>query len=146
MNNSYQILKDKQQKEFNKFPIGAAFNNKQFNEMLEQWSLLPTDTDKILHIGAGCYIRKSDKDAYLNMKRKHIKEMELAIDEDATGDGFIFDMFLYELANHEYCITYELDDTLDALGFTEEEIHEDERLSHRLDKAISQYLKNTNEY
>ena len=66
---------------------------------------------------------------------------ENAIAADTTGDGFIFDMFVYELANHEYCITYDLEDTLDALGLTPEEVNADKRLSHGLNKAIKTYLK-----
>ncbi len=142
MKNQYEILKNKQQKEFDAFPIGAAFNKRQFEEMMEKWGLLPTDTDKILSIGNGAFIRKTDKDAFLALLRKKKTEMEEAIASDTTGDGFICDMFLYELANHEYCITLNLEDTLDALGLTTEEINEDERLLHGLHKAVGIYTKN----
>ena len=64
MKNQYEILKNRHQKEFNQFPLGAAFNKKQFDEMMEKWGLLSTDTDKILRIGSGCYIRKSDKEEF----------------------------------------------------------------------------------
>ena len=71
-----------------------------------------------------------------------LEEKQDAIAADLTGDGFIFDMFVYELANHEYCITYDLEDTLDALGLTAEQINADKRLTHGLNKAIKHYLKN----
>ena len=61
--------------------------------------------------------------------------MKEAIASDPTGEGFIKDMFLYELANHEYCITYELDDTLYALDLTLEEIEKDPRLKLGLQLA-----------
>ena len=64
MKNQYQILKDRQHKEFNAFPLGAAFSQTQFTEMMAKWGLEPTDTDKILHVGAGCYIRKTDREAF----------------------------------------------------------------------------------
>ena len=35
--NAYQQLKDRQQKEFNAFPLGAAFSNAQFKEMMRKW-------------------------------------------------------------------------------------------------------------
>ena len=54
-------------------------------------------------------------------------------------------MFLSELANHEYCITYDLEDTLNALGFTIEEINADKRLLHGLKKAKQDYLKHCEE-
>lgn len=69
------------------------------------------------------------------------KEMQEAIDNDKTGEGFIKEMFKYELANHEYCITYELDDTLDALGLTIEEINNNQALKHGLELARKEYLK-----
>lgn len=38
---------------------------------------------------------------------------------------FLKSAFRYELANHEFCITYELDDTLDALLLTYEQVNSD---------------------
>ena len=55
-------------------------------------------------------------------------------------------MFLYELANHEYCITYDLEDILDALCLTVDEINADKRLLRGLEKALSQYLKDSKNY
>ena len=140
--NTYQEMKDRQQKEFDAFPIGAAFSNQQFQQMMKKWGLTVNDTDKICSIGGGCYIRKTDKEALRDLINRLNKEKQDAIAADTTGDGFIFDMFVYELANHEYCITYDLEDTLDALGLTAEQINADKRLTHSLNKAIKHYLKN----
>ena len=140
--NAYQEMKDRQQKEFDAFPLGAAFSNQQFQNMMEKWGLTVNDTDKICSIGGGCYILKADKDALIALINKTATELKNAITADTTGDGFIFDMFVYELANHEYCITYDLEDTLDALGLTPEEVNADKRLSYALNKAIKHYLKN----
>jgi hypothetical protein len=41
-------------------------------------------------------------------------------------------MFVYELGNHEYSYTGDIDETLDALGFTIEDIKNDERLEKGL--------------
>lgn len=100
--NTYKQLKDRQQKETDAFSLGAAFSKQQFADMMQEWGLTVDDTDKIISIGAGCFIRKSDKEAFFNMLKRHNKEMQDAIAEDKTGDGFIYDMFYYELANHEY--------------------------------------------
>ena len=140
--NAYQQMKDRQQKEFDAFPIGAAFSNQQFQQMMEKWGLTVNDTDKICSIGGGCYIRKADIAAFTTLINKTAAELKNAIAADTTGDGFIFDMFVYELANHEYCITYDLEETLDALGLTPEEVNADELLKHGLNKAIKYYLKN----
>lgn len=72
--------------------------------------------------------------------------MQDAIAADKTGNGFIYDMFLYELANHEYCITYDYEETFDALGLTEKQVNADKRLIHGLQKARKDYLKNSSEY
>ena len=140
--NTYQQLKDRQQKEFDAFPFGSAFSNQQFQNMMEKWGLTVNDTDKIMSIGSGCYIRKADKESFCALINRLNNEKENAIATDLTGDGFIFDMFVYELANHEYCITYDLEDTLDALGLTAEEVNADNRLTHGLNKAIKHYIKN----
>ena len=50
-------------------------------------------------------------------------------------------MFLYELANHEYCITYELEDTLEAVGLTIQEVENSKALKHGLVLAKREYLK-----
>ena len=144
--NAYQEMKDRQQKEFDAFPMGAAFSNQQFKDMMKKWGLTVNDTDKIISIGGGCYIRKADKETFCALINRFNKEKENAITQDTTGDGFIFDMFLYELANHEYCITYDLEDTLDALGLTAEQINADKRLLRGLNKAIKTYLKSPNNY
>lgn len=90
--NTYKQLKDRQQKEMDAFPLGAAFSKQQFADMMQEWGFTVDDTDKIISIGAGCFIRKSDKEAFFNMLKRHDKEMQDAIAEDKTGDGFIYDM------------------------------------------------------
>ena len=56
----------------------------------------------------------------------------------AKGTGYIYQMFLYELANHEYGYTGDVTDTLDALGLTEDEIANSKPLLHGLNKAIKE--------
>ncbi len=143
--NAYQLLKNRQQKEFNPFPLGAAFSKEQFAEMMQKWGLTENDTDKIISIGYGCFIRKSDRERFDEMNARLNKEMQDAIAADKTGDGFICDMFYYELANHEYCITYDLEETFDALGLTETQVNADKRLLRGLEKARKKYLKNYND-
>ena len=63
----------------------------------------------------GC---KSDVAKLNEMFTRHRKELEDAIAGDKTGQGFICDMFLQELENHEYSYTGDVQETLDALGIT----------------------------
>lgn len=130
----------------NAFPIGACFSQKQFEEMMQKWGLTVHDTDKICSIGGGCYVRKSDYKEFIAMEKRFEKERKDAIVADKTGDGYIYQMFLYELANHEYCITYDYEDTFDALGLTVDEINADKRLLHGLKKATREYLKHCEDY
>ncbi len=66
---------------------------------------------------------------------KHQKEIEEAIEADVDGTGFVYEMFLYEMDNHEYGYTGDLEDTLEALGMTIEEIDGSEKLKAGLEKA-----------
>ena len=144
--NTYEQLKNKQQKEVDAFPLGAAFSNQQFAEMMNKWGLTVNDTDKIVSIGYGCFIRKIDREAFHEMFARHKKEIKDAIQADKTGDGFICDMFLYEMGHHEYCITCDLTDTLDALNLTAEEINANTRLVHGLQKAKQEDMKHYANY
>ena len=107
--------------------------------MMEKWGLTVNDTDKIYSIGAGCFIRKADSDAFHELTEKHAKEHEQAMAADETGLGYIKDMFACELANHEYGYTYEIDDTLETLNLTLEEIKADKRLRSGLNAALKKY-------
>lgn len=136
MSNEYLILKRKHQEEVNNFPMAFAFDNKQFKEGMEKLGLTEHDTDKVYSLsGTGGFYRKTDATALREMFDRHEREMQEAIDDDETGDGFIFDMFLYELGNHEYGYTRELEPTLDALGLTIDEVNESDKLLYGLNKA-----------
>ncbi len=75
------------------------------------------------------------------MTARHKAEMAAAIAEDQTGDGFICDMFSYELNNHEYSITYDTSDALEALGLTAAEVAADKRLQRGLALAHRQIMR-----
>lgn len=143
--NKYKELKDKHLQEFNEFPIGFAFSDKQFKEQMEKLGLTENDTDKVVPIGASGFIRKSDVDKFNEMNARHREEEKRAIDEDTTGEGYIKDMFDYELANHEYGYTYDLTDTLDSLGLTMNDINNNENLKRGLDLALARYKEGLDE-
>lgn len=136
MANRYAVLREKQQEEFNKLPLGFAFSNKQFDEMMKGWGLDPDkDLDKIYRIPGGGFVQKKDHALLHETMDRHKKEMEEAIAADLDGTGFVYEMFLYEMDNHEYGYTGDLEDTLDALGMTLEEISASEKLLAGLEKA-----------
>lgn len=123
MANKYLEMKAKHEQEVNDFPMFFAFSQKQFDEGMETLGLDPSETDKIYKLGnTGGYYRKSDSEALKEMFLRHSQEEADAIAADKTGEGFIYDMFNYELANHEYGYTRDPESTLDALGMTMEQI------------------------
>ncbi len=131
--NKYRELKSKHQKEVDAFPFGFAFNQKQFDEMMIKWGLTPDDTDKIYKIGGGGYVRKTDADAMEEMFARHEAEWNVAIQDEE----FVFQMFNYELANHEYSYTGDLTDTLEALGLTMDIVNETPGMADALKRAIA---------
>lgn len=133
--NRYADLKQRQQQEFDAFPMQFAFSDRQFAEAMAALGLAPTDTDKVYKAPGGGIYRREDGPRLKAMMDRFDRELETAIAGDKTGDGFIYEMFLYELGNHEYGCTGDLCETLDALGYTPEGIRADPRLRHGLDKA-----------
>lgn len=139
---SYKELKERQQQEVDALPLGFAFGQKQFDEMMKGWGLDPKkDTDKIISIGYGGYVQKKDADLLRKTTERHSREMEEAIAADTTGEGFVYEMFLYELDNHEFGYTGDTEDTLDALGYTAEQVLGNPKLKRGIEKAATEIYK-----
>lgn len=139
--NSYQELAARQQAEVNAFPFFFAFNNRDFEEGMRKLGLDPSETDKIRCLGrTGGYYRISDADAFREMLDRHERERQEAIAADLTGDGFIYEMFDVELADHEYGYTGDASDALCALGITFEKIAQDPRFLHGFEKACNHQM------
>ena len=145
MKNKYDEIKEKHQKRVNEFPLMFAFNKEQFDNGMKKWGLEPSDTDKIYSIGGGGFIKKTDLDAYNKLWDDIRKEHNRLIESDKTGDGYIKDMFVSELNNHEYGYTYELEDTLIALELTIEDIAKNPALRHGLEIARKEVLEKHSE-
>lgn len=139
--NKYLEMKERHQKEVNNFPIKFAFSNEQFKRAMEELGLTENDLDKVVSIGAGGFIRKKDIKAYKEMGERQYKEFKALIEKDKVGDEFIKEMFLYELGNHEYILTFDISDTLDAVGLTEEDIRNNKNLRTGLILAEKEYLE-----
>ena len=135
---TYRELKKRQQQEVNNFPLSFAFGNKQFEAMMERWGLdakKDSDLKQVEHLFSGAYILKKDIPAYESMCRRHREELAAAIADDKTGEGFVYQMFLYELNNHE---SGDTSDSLRALGYTAEQVIGDPRLKRGIEKAITE--------
>ncbi len=138
---TYAELRQRHHDEFNALPLGFAFDDEQFEEMMRKWGLdFNKDLDKICRIPHGGFIQKKDLELLRQTVNRHDKEMQEAIAEDKTGNGFIYEMFYYELHNHEYGYTGDAEDTLDALGYTWEQIEADEHFKRGFEKATKKIM------
>lgn len=147
MANKYLELKKRFEEEFSAFPMKFAFSEEQFVRGMTELGLDPEkDKDKVCTGFGGGFFRKTDKDALIALLEGHDKELTEAIEADKTGDGFAYDMFYYELANHEYSYTMDLSQTLDALGMTFEAVQEKPILLQALTKAAKQVLADSSDW
>lgn len=109
---TYNQFKKRHSEEMNNFEeIFFAFSNQQFKEGMEKLGLNEKDTQKVYSIGNGGIILKEKAKEFHAMINRFSNELK----ENLKNDDFLLDALSYELANHEYCITYDLTDTLDCL-------------------------------
>lgn len=125
---TYQEMRKRQAEELKKIPRKFAFTDEQFKKGMKELGLNEDETDKIVNIGAGGFMKKTDVEFYKDLQRKHYKEFWEGISNDTVGDKFIKNMFLYELNNHEYGYTNDITDTLMSLGLNLKDIRENENL------------------
>lgn len=123
---TYRELKEKQQKEVNDFPMGVAFGDEQFEKMMNEWGFTTNDTDlqKIVSLGAGCYLRKQDVKAFMEMNSRHQKELK----EFRKQKKEFINALVYQLHNHEFGYSRSDDDielALGALGLSWEDVREE---------------------
>jgi len=138
--NKYTELKDKHSRMVNNFPMAFAFSNKQFEEAKKKLGV--TNNDELFSIPGGGMIRKTDSKAYSELFHTMNNETEEAMKDDE----YLYQGFLYELGNHEYCYTYDFTDTLDCFALTIDEVNSDERLKRILLKARKQYSIDSKNY
>ena len=115
----YLDFKKRQEKEFEDFPIAYAFNDKQLQEALEKLGAESVE-ECVTVIGHGDIVKKENAKPFLDMLKRHSKEVQdlLLSDMDIAEAAF-----LYEMDNHEYAINWDGDaDVLSCFGFDEEEL------------------------
>ena len=111
MKETYQELEARQQNELNAFKhIFFAFSNR-----------LDTDTKGIFSLGGGGYVLKShakDLDALFARHKQELKE-------NRKSRKNLLESLVYQLRNHEFCITYDVTDALESLGLALVDIPKD---------------------
>lgn len=142
---TYQQIKARHQKEVDNFPLGACFSNQQLAEMMKQFGL-PNDKSgyaQIVSIGAGCYIKRSDVPAWLEMAKRHEAEMKAFRRQRKE----LVNALRYEFANHEYQFGNCPDESICApLGLSWEEVRKDKALLKIYNDALKLFWKDCKEH
>ena len=135
---TYTEMKERHQSEVNALPLAFAFSHDRYLERLAAWNITEEEAKAgaIVGIGNGGFIRASDRDLVISTFERIADEEAAAIAADQDGTGYIYQMFLYELNNHEYSYTGDIDDTLDALNISNKDLAENPALLNGLNLAL----------
>ena len=135
---TYRELRTKQRKEINKFPLEAAFTQQKFEDMMKKWGLTTgkEDCKKILSLGYGCYIRKSDEAEYDRLTAEHKQERIKFL---ATDEG-LKDALQYEFENQECGYTWNFEDGIKALGFNVKKFLANKHKAKVYEEAKQEYI------
>ena len=63
------------------------------------------------------------------------------LEERKKDKAFFQSMIIYELGNHEYGYTYNLDETLEACDITKKDLQDNKQYAEWLEEARQEYLK-----
>lgn len=141
---AYEQLKKRQQEEINAFPMHFAFGDEQIERKIKELKLSKDPkkrAEQIVYIGAGGFVLKEDYPALLDMFKRHQRERIEAMTDEENGAKYLYDMFRYELKNHEYGYTVDASDTLEALGITEKDLAENLVMKEAFEKAAADIRK-----
>ena len=144
---TYRQMKDRQQKEVNDFLkkyAFFAFSKDQFEKGMKSLGL--SDTEKLCYLGySGGYILKEHVSEFAEMMKRFDEERAAAIADQEHGKEFALQMFRYELANHEYTYTLDFYETIEALGYSVDDINNNDRLLEALREAARQLREEAEE-
>lgn len=141
---SYKEMFERHSKEFEQLPIFFAYTKEKFERELEKRGVTEKD---IYRAGTGAFYLKSDAE----LIQKTIECFDDEFKKAMQDDDFLYSAFYYELANHEFFITGDPIDALDALCLKIEDVENDERMLRIFNLAKKTYLlleakRNENEF
>ncbi len=114
---NYLQAKKKNEQELNAFPMGFAFSKEQFVKACEKLGVDPDDAkNELVGIPGGGFIRREDKSDFIDMLKRHRERIENVLKDPEQ----LIKAFIYELGNHEYCITGDREESFEALGLNPE--------------------------
>lgn len=116
---TYSELKQQHEDERNDIEyIFFAFDSKQFAKGLEKLGLKPEEEDQICSLGNSGFILRSMLKPFTDLLMRQEAEKR----EYYQSEGGMLDALVYELENHEFCITGNPEFALSALRIREDEI------------------------
>ena len=137
----YLDLKERQQKEFEDFPIAYAFNDEQLKEALEK--LGATKEECVSVFGHGDIVKRENAKPLIDMLDRHTKERHKKMRDD---EEFAYAAFLYEMGNHEYAINWTADeDVLDCLSLNWDKLRK-WGLHTTYNQARNQHMRHAEEW
>jgi hypothetical protein len=92
-----------------------AFSDKQLKEAMANHGLdadKKEDIKKIVSIGHGGYLLRSVREDFHAI----MKQNEVDLERFLSDESNLIEALVYELGNHEYCITYDSEPAIEALG------------------------------
>lgn len=131
---NYQQYQKVSSDRINNVPMFFAFSDAQFAEGMAKIGLAKEDTKEIFSLGGGGYIKKTDS----HLLEKALKENEIDRKSVIADDKELLAAIVYELGNHEFCITYDHEATCDALSIS----LDDERIAMIFAEAKKIYWQN----
>jgi len=135
---TYIELKNKQQKEADSFfneNAFFAFDTSQFEKGVTQLNLgMDTYASSLINIGCGGYVLKSKMSDMEEMFKRQKAELK-NFQKDNTA---LIEAIVYELGNHEFCITCDTTEALTVLDLFDAS-QTDTRIQRAVKKAIKIY-------
>lgn len=135
MTNKYFTLKNSQRERFSAFPIEYAYDKTQLEEAMKK--LWAKEVSELMGYYGWAIMLKKDYPSY----RKLMDDMEEEMKSFLENDDNLVEAMVYELWNHEYCITYDPSDALRALWVDPSS----ERVKSCLKRAIPMVMANFND-
>jgi len=110
---SYSEMKERHGNQVNEFEgLFWAFSNDQFAKGMETIGLTEKDTKQICSIGMGGFMRKDRKESFESLFDRQGQERKTRL----KAEKELVKALVYELANHEFCITGDPQDAVRAVG------------------------------
>lgn len=137
----YKEFKEQQNKTFNEFikdKVFWAFNQEQFNEGMKKIGLEPTEENKRLLVGwYNGATRRTDVSRINEFLQKQKDELYKRINQDKS---FGIQAFYYEFMNQECGISGRFEEARNVLGYTKEDINNNEYLKEVHHEAYKAFI------